>query len=176
MLVVFAALAAFINPIRGGLLSPLPGGRILMGGLVWFAHSLPVGAAVAFGWYLWAVLGWGLYFAATNGEWREGEVEIKWIDKIGLRLFPFVTSARDASNFKRGAFCFGLRGLVMSLPMFLALAYLLGGVTLLLWPLFALQGVVYFLAGFWQRGKDPIATCEWAWGAVMGLIIFYGVL
>lgn len=177
------AIAAFIgwcslwNRIRGGLIE-VAGGRILasiMIGLGAGAYAFFLGKTnflllsgnAALGFYLWAVLGWGLYFACATGLWTRGETEIGFIDRLGLKLFPFITATRHYSNFRRGIFCMGLRGLIFSLPMFIGFAYLLSPWALVGWPVMGLQGAVYyFYRALSQNTINPIGYGEWTWGAI----------
>lgn len=174
---LFIAAMSVLNRIRGGGVVQLSGGRTAAcAGMGAAAGLLTLRLDVAFitagGLYLWAVLGWGLYFAAVTGQWRRGEVEIRIIDHLGLWLVPFVTETQHKSNYRRGIICFGTRALALSLPMFALLTWRGYDYALLCWPLFGLQGVVYWLfRGEFNRGIDPIQHAEYAWGAAMGIIL-----
>lgn len=174
------AICAFslMNAIRGGWLK-IPGDRIVSSigaGAVYclISGSVLAGGIVAAGFYLWALKGWGLYFAAGHGQWARNETEIKWIDRIGLKLIPFVTESRHSSNFLRGILCMGLRGGVYSLPLFLGLSYVHGLEAMFVWPLFFLQGLAYYVAGGLTPGiihpKNMVRCAEMAWGACIGSI------
>lgn len=120
----------------------------------------------------WAVRGWGLYFACVSGVWREHEKEVLFIDKIGLKLVPFVSETDAKSNQLRGTICMSLRGFFFALPMFVGFAWLLGPWVMLESFLFLLQGPVYRAwASMERRGGDGIAHAEWSWGACMGAIL-----
>lgn len=177
--IVFALWASFMNRVRGGLFDA----RGVKGARWWAATGIGVGfcvlsgnwlagLAVAIGFLLWAIKGWGLYFAAATGRWDFTDTEIEWIDRIGIRLFPAVTGRRHASNFKRGILCMGLRGGVFSLPLFTGLALTLNSAALAVWPLMFLQGFAYFaFKNLEPKGIDPTGHAEWLWGACMGAMI-----
>lgn len=166
-------LTSFLNRVRGGLFPNLPAGRIIASlgvGIVFgFLTINPlIAVAVAAGYYAWAVLGWGLYFAAATGQWRKDEVEVAFIDRIGLWLVPFITPTTNWSNYRRGVICMGLRGGIFALPLF-AVLYSLGyHAAAFAAPVFFLQGVNYFIAGRIISTGNPIGLAEWMWGAVIG--------
>lgn len=167
---------SFLNRIRGGLFPNFPGGRIIASigvGIVFGVLSFSIinGVAVALGYYLWALPGWGLYFAAATGQWNKDEVEVRFIDRIGLWLVPFITSQKNWSNYRRGVICMGLRGGIFSLPLFAALAFLVTPWALAVWSLFFLQGVNYYVAGRILPNVNPIGLAEWMWGACIGAML-----
>lgn len=176
---LFAFWASFMNRVRGGLFDArgLNGARWWasagMGLGYWLlSGNLLAGVAVSVGFMLWAIPGWGLYFAAATGRWDFTHTEIKWIDWIGLKLFPAVTGRRHKTNFKRGTLCMGLRGGVYSLPLFAGLALTVHPLALAIWPLMFLQGFAYFAFNKLEpQGIDPTGHAEWLWGACMGGII-----
>lgn len=111
----------------------LPGCRIIAS-LFWGLFSALQIQAATIGWFgidilacgllflLWAMPGWGLYFAAFSGKWNPAETEIPIIDSIGLYIVPFRTADVDVSNYRRGALCMGLRGTLI-LPYYLYLGW-----------------------------------------------------
>lgn len=173
--ILLIASFAALNHIRGGWLE-IPGDRIVASlgmGLAYLVYTdVPLaGAVVALGMYIWALKGWGLYFAAGHGQWSRKETEVAWIDKIGLRLFPFITSTPHVSNVRRGIFCMGLRGWAYSLPLFAGLSYVFDLKALFVWNLFFLQGVAYYVAR--KFTGNFVWLAEVIWGCFIGLILTY---
>lgn len=167
---------SFFNRIRGGLFPNFTGGRIFAAIAIGIACGLVawnpiIAGAVGLGYYLWALPGWGLYFAAATGQWRKDEVEVAFIDWIGLKLVPFITASTNWSNYRRGIICMGLRGGIFSFPLFLALGYLVSPAALYVWPAFFLQGVNYYIAGKLVPIGNPIGLAEWLWGACIGVML-----
>lgn len=101
---------------------------------------------VAFlGTFAWIAPGLGLYFSSYTGVWKEHESEIKFIDKVGLALVPFISPIDIESNRERGLICMALRGGIFSIPLFLGLAVFVSAWALALWPFTLLQGFIYYL-------------------------------
>lgn len=170
---LFIALCAAANRARGskvfGLTDSTAEARAVFSVTVALA-SLAIGAGlwqmliIFAGLFAWSVPGWGKYFSAIHGRDNPQEKEIGWIDDIGYNT---VFGVDHESNRRRGAICMGLRGVYM-LPMFLALAWF-NPWALLIAPLCLLQGIPYYLAGYYQR--EPVMAAELAWGACIGLMI-----
>lgn len=108
---------------------------------------------------IWKAPGWSLYFSAFHGMWHLQEHEVKWIDKIGLKLVPFVATDDINSNSTRGALCMAIRGAAYILPLFLVLAYLKSPFVMLLWPFTAVQGMIYG-AMLYMHGTKQVPTAE----------------
>lgn len=164
-----------LNRVRGGGIIAT-GNRILsslaLGGLyALLTGSALAGIIVASGFYIWALPGWGLYFAAGHGKWPKNQKEIGFIDAIGLKLIPFKKASKHWTNYARGIICMGLRGGIFSLPLFAGLSYLYGIQALLLWPIFFLQGLAYFIAA--KLDEEFVMVAELIWGGVIGVILFY---
>ena len=47
-----------------------------------------IGVVVFLGLWIWAIPGWGRYFASLHGHDTRKEEEISWIDRIGIAVFP----------------------------------------------------------------------------------------
>lgn len=170
--ILYASWCSFWNRVRGGLLSPLPGGRIegsiatglgagiialLLGKPLMLVAALTVTAAL--GTFIWAVFNWS--FDEQTGLW-DTEKYPAWVRWIGKKLYPV---DETVSNRRRGVVTKGLRGAYASLPMFIGFSLLLSPWAMLAWPIFFLQGVVYnFFYELYPHGIDPINYGEWAWG------------
>ena len=156
------------------------GGRIiactLMGIVAAFASAnVVIGLAVALGTFLWALNGWGKYFAAIHGRPSPAnKVEVRWIDWTVDHLLP-----RKPRNpgwhvhyYKaRGTLGMALRGLHLY-PLFIALAWLQSDTLPLFVGLFAvLQGPCYYLAGLPKEHKWSVAMAEAYFGVVIGMMI-----
>lgn len=131
--------------------------------------------AVLFGGWLVAVSpGWGLYFAAWTGQWKQGETEIQWIDRIGFVMAPWVSEIDERSNRRRGRICFALRG-AYYLPMFIGVAatnwYFIGWSWWLILSVacFWTDGVVYGIR--WVEQGDNTRWCELIGGGVRGALV-----
>ncbi len=173
-------LCSYCNRVRGGLYDNdgLSGARWIAAailGLGVYLYTLNVCQAIVVfaGFYLWAMKGWGLYFAAATGTWDITRRQIRWIDELGYKLFPFIHGGKLPSNYMRGIFCMGIRGGVFSIPLFAGLAFF-NPVALLYWPVMFLQGFAYF-AFAWVKNEDPTAYAEWLWGATLGYLIALSV-
>jgi hypothetical protein len=128
--------------------------------------SLLLAAVTTAGIALWIVPGIGKFFSAITGTDNPLETEIRWIDRLGYRLFP--RDETPATNKLRGTVCMSLRGLYLY-PLFLAYAFwnpwaLLTGLLCLL------QGPVYYLSGR-LTPLHAVALAELLVGTLFGLMI-----
>lgn len=113
------------------------------------------------GLFLWRTHGRGLYFAACTGKWDKEDSQIKWIDWIGYKAFPFVTATQHASNYARGVLCMGVASLVYSLPLWVGLSLVLNKESILFWPIMALEGFIYFICSpAYKYKREAIAFAE----------------
>lgn len=163
--VLFVLGCAILNGARGsklfGLTTSTTATRIICAVVLAFVCTAISGdpkdlLIVSIGYMIWAIPGWGKYFSAFNGNDNPAESEIKWIDRIGYRFVK-------TNNKLRGVLCMGLRGLYLY-PLFLALGAPVIGLVAVL------QGVPYYVAGLLPNGS--IRHAEYAWGAVMGLMLW----
>lgn len=181
---LLAIVYGLANHARGR--GTLIGGRVACaayGGISFALAALLVGfdperAAIAavsntLGFYNWLVWGWGLYFAAFTGQWKEGEKEIGWIDHFCLWVFPFVTADRHWTNYARGTLGMALRGLYL-IPLFLLIDPAGEHIISSYWwlALFGpLQGAIYAanrIAGAWI--KEGTAWPELITGSMIGAL------
>ena len=111
----------------------------------------------------WKAGAWGNYFASFNGFWDPDRTDVKWIDRIGYKLVPFVGNHAFATNQKRGTICMAIRGAAFSIPLFAYLAVVVHPLAILLALGMAMQGVFYRLA-YWVRedyqGGLQVAAAE----------------
>lgn len=132
---------ALINYIRGRGL--IPGNQhvtasgmwaFAAGGGAWmygydYSYICAVILLTFLGMLIWVVRGWGLYFSSFHGRWKRDETEVEWIDKIGMKLVPFISEGHLPSNRKRGLICMSLRGLYV-VPYFWLIGQPLLGVVI----------------------------------------------
>lgn len=188
-MVLFLTIALFVlcNLIRGR--GWFLGGRIVacvgFGMSAWFCARLlhyplasqnAVGLICAFGFYLWALFGWGKYFSAFTGLDNPLEYEVRFIDRLGYHFYPSYGS-NTRINIQRGTFCMCLRGLFLY-PTFLALAYFVH-------PMAAIVGLASGAQGFAYRAlrllpvsvvaRTGVAYAEALWGACMGILVYFSL-
>jgi hypothetical protein len=118
-----------------------------------------IGVVVFLGIFIWSIPGWGRFFSSFHGRDTRKEEEIRFIDRIGIAVFPH---GDYWSNRKRGTLEMALRGLFLC-PLFLVL----GVVT---WA-GLLQGPVYFSSGILPE-PWRVAFSEALWGGAMGLMVW----
>lgn len=170
---LFVLSFAFLNLFRGR--GWVPGDRILACagfGLTAGAYFgfMPVGIAVAFGTFFWAVWGWS--FEEITGEHDPAKYH-SWIRRAGIKAFP-LDGSRD-TNRVRGVLMKALRGLYLY-PTFVALSLFATPWSLLIGLGSLLQGPVYYLAGKLVREEKAVPLAEWLWGACMGGMIVLALI
>ena len=102
-----------------------------------------IAVIVFLGIWIWAIPGWGRYFASLHGRDTRKEEEIRFIDRIGIAVFP---DGDYWSNRKRGTLEMALRGLFLC-PLFVVLSVMAWKWSFLLTFGSLLQGPVYFSTG-----------------------------
>ena len=118
---LYMAVMPLVNRLRGSTCRVCAGiltagfTTLFLDGPEWV--KLVDGLALLAAYFLWAIPGWGLYFAALTGRWNPAEKEISFIDEAGLWLVPFVGETDAQSNQARGAFCMFLR-MLFAAPFF----------------------------------------------------------
>lgn len=119
-------------------------------------------AILAFaGFALWAIPGWGKYFAAGHGQYDPQEKEIGWIDWMGEKIFPY--DGKEQTNRKRGIICMGMRGLFLW-PFFAAIGHPLTGLAMFM------QGFCYG-AGRWNPNQT-VPMGEFLTGVLIGILVY----
>ena len=182
--VLLALAFAALNRLRGwewgkpytskGMTSAVSG-AVAGGCAFWMGYGSVVAGVIAMivflGLWIWAIPGHGRYFASFHGRDTRKEEEIRFIDRLGIAVFPH---GDYWSNRKRGTLEMALRGLFL-FPCFLVLSVAawkwsfviaLGGL---------LQGPVYFSSGVLpETWRVPLA--EFAWGGVMGATVWLSLM
>src|SRR5262245_16141796 len=103
MMQAFAMILAFaaLNRLRGwdwgkpytskGITSAVSG-AVAAGCAFWLGDALLVsgliGVVVFLGVWIWAIPPWGRYFSSLHGRDTRKEEEIRFIDRIGIAVFP----------------------------------------------------------------------------------------
>lgn len=184
---VFAPIAAgYTNNRRGRGVLPAPLFAITIGvinapvfaavfpryGFWWDCLALLAGFAA--GAAIWKAPGWGLFFSAFHGRWPLSERECWPVDKIGLWVIPWIGEHDAESNMRRGVFCFCLRALIYTLPLFGFLAWWINSpYPLLLWPATIGQGFIYgFMRNLPESEGKQVPTAEFlTWYFYQGILI-----
>lgn len=130
---------------------------------IWYQFAILL--VVIPGMMIWAIPGWGKYFASFEWTWKVNEIEIPWIDWIVIRLVPFLTEAPHWTNGLRGTLAMSLRGLYIT-PLFLMLSELSLGIVVGL-----LQGPVYAITR-WLPIKGTKAA-EPLYALIIGTAVAY---
>lgn len=125
-----------------------------------FDITITIAAFASFA--LWASFGWGRYFSAFHGRYDPAEVEIRWIDWVGDKVYPNTTKWIEY-NRMRGVFCMGLRGLFLS-PLLL---FTFPPGIVMMW----FQGWCYYLGRFVQESK-AVPLAEFLTGLLMVVLIY----
>ena len=125
-----------------------------------FRLMITLAAGTAF----WLVWGWGLYFSAFHGIWKQDEKEIGWIDWLGKKLVPWQAMTDYRRNRRRGTICMALRGLYIA-PMFAVLAWQMGHPA---WGWLGLIGLAQGAAyGVMRHLSDVSQGAKWAEPLIM---------
>lgn len=120
---------------------------------------------------IWATPGWGKYVGATlTGKDSQNDVEIRWIDWLGYKIFPY--NGRKSRNRIRGAFCMNIRGGVFAIPMFIALGLFISPDAYWASAGMFLQGLIFYIAGMFRNAAlTGWRNAELATGAWLGFLI-----
>lgn len=118
-------------------------------------------AVIFAGFALWAVFGHGRYFAAFTGRYDPKEKEIRWIDWVGEKVFPY--NSKKKTNHMRGILCMGLRGMYLY-PMLALIGCPLLGL------LMFLQGATYGIC-YYVKEQHAVPCAEFLTGLLIAMVL-----
>jgi hypothetical protein len=134
-----------------------------------YAENWVIFSIVSIGIYIWAVFGWGKYFAAFHGRYNVNEKEFYPADLVADKLYlKGKLNANDA-----GMVGMAIRAL-LALPMFIGLGIYLNSYLPLYGLLMALQGVIYRDMKYLPEEK-AIPVAEVLTGCLLGGLILLSI-